>query len=156
MGTMLFAMLFLHFLSIISYMIHELELYTSPGISASPSEDNMRYFNVMILGPTQSPYEGPQKERGKEEDMGDPHPQKASPFQRLFRSQGEVLVKANGRWYDCNGRRKEVGMRVHNEEEGSGTKNSTVLKSEASKWKWRKQRSKSLMQSIMARGKARD
>ncbi|CAI9088791.1 OLC1v1023219C3 [Oldenlandia corymbosa var. corymbosa] len=30
----------------------------APGISASPSEENMRYFNVMILGPTQSPYEG--------------------------------------------------------------------------------------------------
>ncbi|XVF88026.1 hypothetical protein PTKIN_Ptkin19aG0016300 [Pterospermum kingtungense] len=30
----------------------------APGISASPSEDNMRYFNVMIFGPTQSPYEG--------------------------------------------------------------------------------------------------
>ncbi|KAL3652616.1 Ubiquitin-conjugating enzyme E2 36 [Castilleja foliolosa] len=29
----------------------------APGISASPSEENMRYFNVMILGPTQSPYE---------------------------------------------------------------------------------------------------
>ncbi|KAB2031418.1 hypothetical protein ES319_D05G303100v1, partial [Gossypium barbadense] len=29
----------------------------APGISASPSEDNMRYFNVMILGPTQSPCE---------------------------------------------------------------------------------------------------
>ena len=32
----------------------------APGISASPSEENMRYFNVMILGPTQSPYEGTQ------------------------------------------------------------------------------------------------
>ncbi|KAH9619583.1 hypothetical protein KSS87_008265 [Heliosperma pusillum] len=31
---------------------------TAPGISASPSEENMRYFNVMILGPSQSPYEG--------------------------------------------------------------------------------------------------
>ncbi|KAL2613114.1 hypothetical protein R1flu_024806 [Riccia fluitans] len=30
----------------------------APGISASPSEENLRYFNVMILGPTQSPYEG--------------------------------------------------------------------------------------------------
>eukprot|EP00798_Chlamydomonas_sp_ICE-L_P028209 gene28209-31310_t len=30
----------------------------APGISASPAEDNLRYFNVMILGPTQSPYEG--------------------------------------------------------------------------------------------------
>lgn len=30
----------------------------APGISASPSEDNLRYFNVMILGPTSSPYEG--------------------------------------------------------------------------------------------------
>ena len=28
------------------------------GISVSPSEENMRYFNVMILGPAQSPYEG--------------------------------------------------------------------------------------------------
>ncbi|KAL5199038.1 hypothetical protein ABZP36_002550 [Zizania latifolia] len=27
------------------------------GISASPWEENMRYFNVMILGPAQSPYE---------------------------------------------------------------------------------------------------
>ncbi|CAM0950955.1 unnamed protein product [Alopecurus aequalis] len=33
-------------------------LLSEPGISASPSEENMRYFNVMILGPTQSPYEG--------------------------------------------------------------------------------------------------
>ncbi|KAJ9551462.1 hypothetical protein OSB04_015507 [Centaurea solstitialis] len=31
----------------------------APGISASPSEENMRYFNVMILGPSQSPYEEP-------------------------------------------------------------------------------------------------
>lgn len=30
----------------------------APGISASPSEDNLRYFNVMILGPQSSPYEG--------------------------------------------------------------------------------------------------
>ncbi|KAF9588301.1 hypothetical protein IFM89_008718 [Coptis chinensis] len=29
----------------------------APGISASPSEETMQYFNVMILGPTQSPYE---------------------------------------------------------------------------------------------------
>lgn len=35
-----------------------MNLYTAPGISASPSEENMRYFNVMILGPAQSPYEG--------------------------------------------------------------------------------------------------
>ncbi len=30
----------------------------APGINASPSEDNLRYFNVMIVGPSQSPYEG--------------------------------------------------------------------------------------------------
>merc|ERR1712118_170156 len=30
----------------------------APGISASPSETNLRYFNVMILGPVQSPYGG--------------------------------------------------------------------------------------------------
>ncbi|URE11934.1 ubiquitin-conjugating enzyme [Musa troglodytarum] len=29
-----------------------------PGISAMPSEDNMRSFGVKILGPNQSPYEG--------------------------------------------------------------------------------------------------
>ncbi|EFJ16885.1 ubiquitin-conjugating enzyme 35, E2 [Selaginella moellendorffii] len=35
-------------------------LLTEPaeGISASPAEDNLRYFSVMILGPAQSPYEG--------------------------------------------------------------------------------------------------
>ncbi|KAJ0018726.1 hypothetical protein Pint_10870 [Pistacia integerrima] len=27
----------------------------APEISASPSEDNMRYFNLMTFGPTQSP-----------------------------------------------------------------------------------------------------
>lgn len=29
-----------------------------PGISAVPHEDNLRYFDVSIHGPTQSPYEG--------------------------------------------------------------------------------------------------
>ncbi|CAM9156749.1 unnamed protein product [Chrysoparadoxa australica] len=28
-----------------------------PGISATPYEDNLRYFNVVITGPSQSPYE---------------------------------------------------------------------------------------------------
>ncbi|KAK4907087.1 Ubiquitin-conjugating enzyme E2 35 [Elasticomyces elasticus] len=31
-----------------------------PGISAVPHEDNLRYFDVQIHGPSQSPYEGPQ------------------------------------------------------------------------------------------------
>ncbi|KAK9078201.1 hypothetical protein SSX86_002258 [Deinandra increscens subsp. villosa] len=39
-------------------LIFVLFVGVAPGISASPSEDNMRYFNVMILGPSQSPYEG--------------------------------------------------------------------------------------------------
>eukprot|EP01024_Parvocaulis_polyphysoides_P017444 TRINITY_DN17701_c0_g1_i1.p3 TRINITY_DN17701_c0_g1~~TRINITY_DN17701_c0_g1_i1.p3 ORF type:complete len:154 (-),score=12.90 TRINITY_DN17701_c0_g1_i1:343-804(-) len=30
----------------------------APGISASPQEDNIRYFSVIILGPQQSPYQG--------------------------------------------------------------------------------------------------
>jgi ubiquitin-conjugating enzyme E2 N len=29
-----------------------------PGISAVPHEDNLRYFDVTIDGPSQSPYEG--------------------------------------------------------------------------------------------------
>ncbi|KAJ3381063.1 Ubiquitin-conjugating enzyme E2 35, partial [Lobulomyces angularis] len=30
----------------------------APGISATPHEDNLRYFNVVISGPSQSPFEG--------------------------------------------------------------------------------------------------
>lgn len=32
--------------------------YRVPGISAVPHEDNLRYFDVNIHGPSQSPYEG--------------------------------------------------------------------------------------------------
>jgi ubiquitin-conjugating enzyme E2 N len=30
----------------------------APGISATPHEDNLRYFDVIIAGPGQSPFEG--------------------------------------------------------------------------------------------------
>ena len=30
----------------------------APGITATPSEENLRYFSVMITGPESSPYEG--------------------------------------------------------------------------------------------------
>jgi len=30
----------------------------APGISATPAEDNLRYFNVIVTGPESSPYEG--------------------------------------------------------------------------------------------------
>lgn len=30
----------------------------APGISATPHEDNLRYFDVIIAGPSQSPFEG--------------------------------------------------------------------------------------------------
>ncbi len=33
-------------------------IHAAPGISASPCEDNLRYFNVIILGPQNTPYEG--------------------------------------------------------------------------------------------------
>lgn len=33
-------------------------LFRVPGISAVPHEDNLRYFDVKIHGPSQSPYEG--------------------------------------------------------------------------------------------------
>lgn len=33
-------------------------MFAAPGISASPSEENLRYFNVIILGPQNTPYEG--------------------------------------------------------------------------------------------------
>ena len=32
--------------------------YRVPGINATPHEDNLRYFDVTIHGPSQSPYEG--------------------------------------------------------------------------------------------------
>lgn len=34
------------------------ELARVPGISAVPHDDNLRYFDVLIDGPGQSPYEG--------------------------------------------------------------------------------------------------
>lgn len=30
----------------------------APGITATPHEDNLRYFDVVISGPSQSPFEG--------------------------------------------------------------------------------------------------
>ena len=35
-----------------------LAIASVPGISAVPHEDNLRYFDVKIHGPSQSPYEG--------------------------------------------------------------------------------------------------
>ena len=32
--------------------------FSVPGINAVPHEDNLRYFDVSIHGPAQSPYEG--------------------------------------------------------------------------------------------------
>lgn len=42
-------------------LTHAAPLSVTPaveGISAAPSEDNLRYFNVIILGPKSSPYQG--------------------------------------------------------------------------------------------------
>ncbi len=33
-------------------------IQTVEGVNASPYEDNLRYFNVVIQGPRESPYEG--------------------------------------------------------------------------------------------------
>jgi ubiquitin-conjugating enzyme E2 N len=30
----------------------------APGISAAPHEDNLRYFDVSITGPNESPFQG--------------------------------------------------------------------------------------------------
>ncbi|KAK4486684.1 hypothetical protein RD792_006743 [Penstemon davidsonii] len=53
-----FDNIFLNLVEKWSYKLFGFLIVSAPGISASPSEDNMRYFNVMILGPSQSPYEG--------------------------------------------------------------------------------------------------
>ena len=41
-------------------MLHYLPVCRVPGIDAVPQEDNLRYFDVKIDGPSQSPYEGDQ------------------------------------------------------------------------------------------------
>lgn len=33
-------------------------MYVVPGVNATPYEDNFRYFNVAIAGPSDSAYEG--------------------------------------------------------------------------------------------------
>ncbi len=44
-----------------------------PGISAVPHEDNLRYFDVEIHGPTQSPYEGQQLRPQRQQAPGWTH-----------------------------------------------------------------------------------
>ncbi|KAH6870728.1 ubiquitin-conjugating enzyme/RWD-like protein [Alternaria rosae] len=39
-------------------LVNEPYLYSVQGISATPHDDNLRYFDVTIDGPSQSPYEG--------------------------------------------------------------------------------------------------
>lgn len=33
-------------------------MHLAEGVSAQPTENNLRYFNVIITGPAGSPYEG--------------------------------------------------------------------------------------------------
>lgn len=40
------------------------------GISATPHDDNLRYFDVTIDGPSQSPYEGKQYAHDYPPDQG--------------------------------------------------------------------------------------
>lgn len=37
-----------------------------PGISAAPFEDNLRYFNVVLEGPPETPYAGAQRGESQE------------------------------------------------------------------------------------------
>jgi ubiquitin-conjugating enzyme E2 N len=41
------------------------------GISATPHDDNLRYFDVTIDGPSQSPYEGESVEGDRRSDGSD-------------------------------------------------------------------------------------
>lgn len=52
-----------HLISIVSprLLLQETEMLTKdpvPGISAAPFEDNLRYFNVVLEGPPETPYAG--------------------------------------------------------------------------------------------------
>jgi hypothetical protein len=44
--------------SIVEIVDANVSLCSVPGINAIPHEDNLRYFDVTIHGPSQSPYEG--------------------------------------------------------------------------------------------------
>lgn len=44
---------------VIEYLLtSSISAYRVPGINAVPHEENLRYFDVSIHGPAQSPYEG--------------------------------------------------------------------------------------------------
>ena len=43
---------------IVLFSAHLQWIDLAPGIRAQPTPDNIRYFNVVILGPMESPYEG--------------------------------------------------------------------------------------------------
>ena len=43
---------------IMTRILTKLVLRLAPGISATPHEDNLRYFNMIITGPTQSAFDG--------------------------------------------------------------------------------------------------
>lgn len=45
-----------------------------PGISAAPHEDNLRYFDVTIAGPDQSPYEGESNSNQRPQSCVATHP----------------------------------------------------------------------------------
>ena len=44
--------------AVVDLASHLLLCFVVPGVSATPYEDNLRYFNVVIAGPSDSPYEG--------------------------------------------------------------------------------------------------
>lgn len=52
----------IHLLSLLSLLFFFVRSFfcsiAAPGISATPHNDNLRYFDVVIAGPAQSPYEG--------------------------------------------------------------------------------------------------
>lgn len=47
---------FVGFCSCVSLFPHS--VYLVPGISATPMNDNLRYFNVIVEGPSETPFQG--------------------------------------------------------------------------------------------------
>jgi hypothetical protein len=67
----------------------------APGISAAPSEENLRYFNVMILGPQQSPYEGEASLKGTRKNPGGMRAlRSAEPMPMLYASRRHLQAGA--------------------------------------------------------------
>jgi hypothetical protein len=79
--------------------VQETEMLTKdpvPGISAAPFEDNLRYFNVVLEGPPETPYAGAQRGNRQESLSSHAKKQQRTLFAGLRSS--DTLQVASSSW----------------------------------------------------------